>query len=216
MPVSPRSSSRSTLCWGGAGIVLATLAPAIALTVFLFPAPYEYSWLNSFSLPLPTMLSAVVLVVAFMILARGVRGEHGIAGSSFLGKLALVLYPVAGLAVTMIVLAFGAAPPGTRPETMALAGVGFWAARAFELAALVVAAIAVLRAGVVHGIARWGLPALAITTVATTMLGLVRSEVASELSLWGGLVTVTIQLAVGALFLGPGAARLERIGATVA
>jgi hypothetical protein len=47
-------------------------------------------------------LSAGVLVVALTILAVGIGKESGIAGASIIGKLSLILFAVAGLALSVI------------------------------------------------------------------------------------------------------------------
>jgi hypothetical protein len=100
--MSPDPSVRLTLFWGGSGIVLATLVPLLAETVSLFPVPYDFSWLNQFGQPFFAQLSAGVLVVALTILAVGIGKESGIAGASIIGKLSLILFAVAGLALSVI------------------------------------------------------------------------------------------------------------------
>ena len=201
MPRGP--SAHLTLSLGGVAIVLATLVPIVAETVGLFPVPYDLSWLNQFGQPLFAQLSAVVLVAAFTILAMGVEKEPGIAGASIIGKLSLILFAVAGLAVRVIAPAT-LAPLGTSPNVLALLAVGFGSSVVVSLVALVVASIVVFRAGVIGGVARWGLLVLAIATAITSAVGL--SDVPAVgpveiVSTWGYPVELVLQLALGVFYI---------------
>lgn len=69
------------------------------------------------------------------------------------------------------------------------------------LASLIVASIVVFRAGVIRGVARWGLIVLAIETAATTAVSVVRSVEAAEVWYWGRAVGVLLQLVIGVLYL---------------
>lgn len=198
--MSPGSSSRLTLSLGGSGIVLATLAPLVAETVEVFPVPYDLSWLNQSWQPLFVQLSAGVLLVAFTILAVGIGKESGIAGASIIGKFSLILFPVAGFALSVIVPASGF-PLGTSRTVLALWGVGLMSIFLLGLASLIVASIVVFRAGVIRGVARWGLIVLAIETAATTAVSVVRSVEAAEVWYWGRAVGVLLQLVIGVLYL---------------
>ena len=200
MHMSPGSSSRLTLSWGGSGIVLATLVPLVAETVGRFPVPYDFSWLNQFGNPFITQLSAAVLAVAITILAVGIGKESGIVGASIIGKLSLILFAIAGLAQSVIAPAT-LAPLGTSPNVLALLAVGFESSWVLGLAALIVASIVVLRAGVIRGVARWGLIVLAIATAVTTAVGLVPTVGAGEIASWGYHVELLLQLAIGVLYL---------------
>jgi hypothetical protein len=74
----PVTASRTTLMWGGAGLVLATVVPIVAELGWIFPPPGT-SWLYFAVTPFAGTASAAVLVIAFVLLAFGVRGERGIA-----------------------------------------------------------------------------------------------------------------------------------------
>ena len=201
MHMSPGVSSRSTLSFGGAGIILATLIPLVAEAVGLFPVPYDFSWLNQFGQPSFAQLCAGVLVVAFTILAMGIRKEPGIAGASVIGKLSLILFAVAGLAVRVIVPA-SIAPIGTiSPNVLTVLSAVLLCTWLLGLAALIVASIVVFRAGVVRGVARWGLIVLAIATAITFALGLVPSVEVAEVTWWTYAVALLIQLLTGVLYV---------------
>ncbi len=221
-----RSSSRLTLSVGGSAIVLATVVPLVARTVFLFPVPYDLSWLNDSWQPFPGLLSAMVLVVAFTILALGVRKESGIAGASVVGKISLIVFSVSGLALSWIafvpmpVLSEGDYIGTTRPsqDPLALLDVATWSIPVVGLAALIVASVVVFRAGVIHGVARWGLIVLAVTTALTLGLSHVPDRGAGEIWLWGTSALPLIQMLIGVAYLvhGRTAALRDRLPAGTA
>jgi hypothetical protein len=191
-----RSSSPTTLLLGGIGIVIATLNPLVGRAVFMFPVSNAFSWLNQSWQALPQQLSAGVLVVALTILAIGIGKESGIPGTSVIGKLSLMIIGVAALALSFIDT--GPMPTlGTNPTVLAFLTIGWVTGGILELAALTVASIVVFRAGVVRGIARWGLLALAITLTVTLALGHVPIREVGEVDVWGYPVALVIQLFVG-------------------
>lgn len=206
---SSRSSSRLTLTLGGSALILATVVPLVARTVFTFPVPYDLSWLNDSWQPFPALMSAMVLVVAFTILAVGIRKESGIAGASIIGKLSLIVFSVSGLVlsgiafVPMPVLSeenyTGTANPS--PNPLALVSVATWAVPLLELAALIVASVVVFRAGVIHGVARWGLIVLAVVTALTLGLSHVPDRGVGEIWFWGMSAMPLIQLLIGVAYL---------------
>ena len=201
--MSSASGLRLTLSVGGSGIVLATLVPLVAETIVYFPVPYDLSWLNQFGHLLFAQLSAGVLLIALIILAVGIGKGSGIAGASIIGKLSLILFPGAGLVLSVIEPPNGF-PLGTSRTVLELWAVGTWSIFLLGLASLIVASIVVFRAGVIRGVARWGLMVLAIETAATTATILVHSAKAAEVGHWGHSVGLVLQLAVGLVYLNHG------------
>ncbi len=216
--LSHRSSSRLTLLLGGSAIILATIVPLVARTVFMFPVPYALSWLNDSWKPLPGLLSAVVLVVAFIVLAMGIRQEAGIAGASIIGKVSLIVFPLSGLALTAVAFVplpvltenlpvlsvgdyTGVTSSSSSSNALVLVNVTNWSIPVLGLVALIVASIIVFRAGVVHGIARWGLIVLSIAIAMTLGLSHVPSRGAGEIWLWSMSAMPLIQLLIGVAYL---------------
>ncbi|MCU1505694.1 MAG: hypothetical protein JWP05_663 [Microbacteriaceae bacterium] len=175
----------------------------VAETVFLFPVPYDFSWLNHSWQPFLAQLSAGVLVVAFTILAVGIRKESGIAGASIIGKLSIILVAVAGFALSVIAPT-SVALLGTSPNVLALLAVGLWSSWVLGVAERIVASIVVFRAGVIRGVARWGLIVLAVTTVVTVAAGRLHSVAAGEVWLWGSAAELVIQFSIGVVYLAHG------------
>jgi hypothetical protein len=193
------SSSRLTLLVGGAGIALATLVPLVARAVFIFPVPYDLSWLNRSWQPLPAQLSAGVLVVACVVLAVGIRRESGIAGTSIIGKLALILFAVANLAMTIV--SAGPLPTlGTSPSVLALITAESWTCTLVELFALIIASIVVFRAGVIRGVARWGLVVLAIILSLALVLSHIPNRGVGEIAVWCYPLALVTQFSIGLVY----------------
>ena len=200
MHTAPAPAPRTTLVWGGAGVVVATLTPLLLEIVFLFP-----SALSSMLFPVLTTLgnfSVCVLVVAFAILGFGLRGEPGIAGNSKAGRAALVTYAVLGVVTS----AFLAVPA---PTPVGLAGgvwvVVIWALAILRVGALIVATAIVFRAGVVQGVARWGLPAVAFAAVTSVLAEVLPLPAAQVASVWSQFAVPVALLLTGALYLVQGA-----------
>lgn len=206
MDASSGSSSRSTLLWGGAGIVVASilsLAPRVSL--FLLPSSWGYYRWESYL----GMSSTVVLVVALAILAVGLRHEPGIAGASLVGKVALIVFPVTGLALYAISLVpmatlsetdyTGTANPS--PGILARVAGASWSIEVLGPVALIVASVVVFRAGVVHGVARWGLPALAVVTAAAQAAAQTALFDIGDVWQWCLAAATLIQLVTGVLYL---------------
>lgn len=195
----PASASRATLTWGGACLILATVVPIVAELALLFPPPGT-SWLYSAETPVAATASAAVLVIAFVVLAFGVRGERGIAGPSRAGRGALVLFALTsivsagyvGMNLTVVAVSSGA---------LAVMSILSWALQIARVVALIVAAVLVFRAGVVTGPARWALPIVALVLVAVMMVSRIPFPAVVDVWLWG-LVAIPLGLLLaGVLFL---------------
>lgn len=206
--ISRRSSSRLTLLVGGAALILATFIPLLGRIVFVWPQPLSSSWLYFSWQPLPERASAVLFVVAFAILALGVGREPGIAGRSIVGKVALILFPVAYLTEF---LAFSIPlTPETSKETLTLVSVLVWSSSLLSLASLIAASIAVYGAGVVLGLARWGLIVLALATAVMLTLSHIPNLALAEIAFWAYPVVLLVQLATGSLYILGGTGRLRQ------
>lgn len=199
MNTATAPAPRTTLVWGGAGVGVATLTPPLLEVVFLFP-----SALSSVLFPVLTTLgnvSACVLVVAFAILGFGLRGEPGIAGDSKAGRTALVTYAVLGVVTS----AFLALPPPTAIGLPSVWVVVIWALAILRVGALIVATAIVFRAGVVHGVARWGLPVVAFAAVTSVLAQVIPLDAAEVTSVWSQISVPVALLLTGALYLVQGA-----------
>lgn len=206
--VSRRSPSRLTLLLGGSALILATVIPLLGRVVFVWPQLLSSSWLYFSWQPLPERVSAVLFVIAFAILALGLGKEPGIAGRSTVGKVALTLFPVAYL----IGFLAGSTPltPETSKATLTLVSVLIWSSSLLWVAALIAASIVVYRAGIVLGIARWGLIVLAVVTAAMLTLSHIPNPAIGEIAFWAYPVVLLVQLATGSLYILGGTASLRQ------
>ena len=139
--------SHATTGWGGGA-----LAVGAVIEVFAYlPFPHVTSaavW---------SAASALVVLVAAIVLAVGVRGDGGIVGRSVLGRVALILFGAQGLAFAALG-AFVVNPLVAAVGLDDLSGaliVPFGAVIVLFTAATIVAGVIVVRAGVIHGVARW-------------------------------------------------------------
>jgi hypothetical protein len=110
------------------------------------------------------LASAAVLALAMLPLALGSTGADGITGTRTLGKVALLCF--GAVFVLNQTLYFGAtygAPAGTDLSAVAWLPVVLNAA---QFVLLLTASIAVVRAGVTTGAARWALLAMTVVTIA--------------------------------------------------
>ncbi len=215
--ISRRSASRLTLLVGGAALILATVIPLVGRIVLVWPQPLSSSWLYFWWQPIPERAPAALFVIAFAVLALGVGRERGIAGGSAVGKVALILYPVAYSALFLT----ESTPLTTETSraTLTLVSVLIWSSSLLWLAALIVASIVVYRAGVVLGMARWGLIVLAVATAAMLTLSHIPNPTLAEIDFWTYPVVLLIQLATGSLYLLGGTTGLRQrsaIGSTQA
>lgn len=182
-PSSPRGEARSgstpttatptavtTTTVGGSGIVLALLYPLAASVASAFP--------NVFGLLLtPPGLQLVcwaVFAIACGVLAFGLPGQTGVVGPSVVGRTALFVFGVHRLVLdlssllTPLPTMSGALVPAAPGGAAFLGGyVSLGVSLLGSLAGLV-AAVAVVRAGVLHGVARWML----VPAAAVDLLGL--------------------------------------------
>lgn len=199
--ISRRSSSRLTLLVGGAALILATATPLLGGILIAGPRPIP-SWLSFTLEPLPELASVVLFVIAFAILALGVGGEPGIAGRSIVGKVALILFPIASLTEFLALLS---EPPAPSKATVALQVLG-WSSSLLSLAALIAASIVVYRAGIILGLARGGLIALALATAAILTLSQIPNPALYDTTPWAYQVPQLVQLATGSLYIVGGTA----------
>ena len=129
----------------------------------------------------------------------GIREESGITGASILGKVSLLRFGVAGLALQLI----NPVPAhlGTRSNVLRLLAEGVGSSWLLQAVALIVASIGVFRSGVVRGVARCGLIDLAIATVATIALTHIPDRGMGRVTIWGYPTMLVIQLLIGLLFV---------------
>lgn len=209
--ISRRSPSRLTLLLGGSALILATVIPLLGLIVFVWPQPLSSSWLYFSWQPLPERASAVLFVVAFGILALGLGKEPGIAGRSAVGQVALLLFPVAYL--TGFLATSTPLTPATSKATLTLVSVFIWLSSLLWVVALITASIVVSRAGIVLGIARWGLIVLAVLTAAMLTLSHIPNLAIGGIAFWAYPVVLLVQLAIGSLYILGGTAAREPLTA---
>ncbi len=195
----PARASRTTLTWGGAALVLATLTPIVTELGILFPLPGT-SWLYSVETPFAETVSAAVLVFAFVVLAFGVRGERGIAGSSRVGRTALGLFALTSI-VSAGYVAVNMTAVGVNSGVLALVSILFWTLEIVRVVSLIAAAISVFQAGVVTGLARWGLPAVALVLAGVVVVSRIRLPALLDVWLWGLVLIPLGLLLTGVLFL---------------
>ncbi|MEY9853340.1 hypothetical protein ABH923_003018 [Leifsonia sp. EB41] len=199
MTSEPVSASRTTLTWGGAGLVLAALTPIVAELAFLFPPPGT-SWLYSAETPFAGTASAAVLVIAFVVLAFGIRGEQGIAGPSRVGRTALVLFALTSI-VSAGYVTVNMTAVGVNSGVLALVSILFWTLEIVRVVALIVAAVSVFRAGVVTGPARWALPVVALILAGVVVVSRIPLPAVLDVWLWGLVGIPLALLLTGVLFL---------------
>ena len=190
---------RATLTWAGAAIVLATVIPVVE-ELFLMFAPSGTSWLYSVVSPSLAVASAGLLLIAFVVLAFGLRGEPGIAGHSRVGRSALVVFG-ALTTLTAGYAALNASMVFTADGPLAAVYMVLRASESVRVAALVVAAVSVLRVRVLMGPARWALHILALALVGTVVLGWMPFPVTSGVWVWELVAVPATLLLTGVLFL---------------
>ncbi|RFA08547.1 hypothetical protein B7R54_04380 [Subtercola boreus] len=169
----PPSTARTTLL-GGFGIVIAMLVPLVG--------SLDPTWPR---IPGSQLLSWMIFAVALGILAFGVPGESGIVGDSVVGRVALFVF---GIHQLVLGIASTVTPVPTDPvSAKAQAGstasiVGGWVFEAILVAGLVAAAVAavvIVRAGLLGGPARWALlPVPLVDAIGLVLLFVPVQEVA--------------------------------------
>ncbi|RFA15321.1 hypothetical protein B7R21_04710 [Subtercola boreus] len=166
-------TARTTLL-GGLGIVLAMLYP-VAGTI-------DPAWPN---IPGAQLVVWMVFAVACGILAFGVPGERSIVGDSGVGRVALFVFGihelVLGIAsiVTPVVSDPSAVLASAGTPAAIFGGWVFQSVGILGLVASAVAAVAIVRAGILHGPARWMLlPVPVVWAVGMALLFVPVQEVA--------------------------------------
>ena len=163
------SGSNRTTSLGGLGLVLVAIVPLAAVIARWFPDAGES--LSVLSSAPSQLVVDLILLASCVILSFGYRGEPDIVGSSALGR---VSFLVLGSASVIQFGFFGLTRVlnlGGAPETI-------WIGTSVELlpiGAMAVAAIAVIRARVLGGFARWILLGVAAAQVVQLALSSVQN-----------------------------------------
>lgn len=190
MTVSTRNMPYRTTLWGGGGLVLSGLIALLASLHFVLSLTPSRSLF--FASTVPLMVSDVVMLLATVILAFGVRGEPGIAGTSIVGKVALLVFGAGYLLFGLYDLLPISQTPG-----VAAAVFGGEALELVVIAAAVVAAVVVARVGVLHGVARWMLLAVGLwDAIWGGMVFIPSIELALNLAIWQTDVLMPVALIV--------------------
>ncbi len=187
-----------TLTWGGAGLAFAAVFPLLSNAALLFPF-IDISWMYA-NYSVVGGLSAIALIAACIVLAVGLRGETGIAGTSLLGKLALILFGVTHT-LSAGYFAWPAPGAGTPPPILVVWSSLVWGIDVLSMVALAVAAIVVFRAGVLRGLAHWGLLAYAVTTVVALVVSTLPVLVLVPVWLGALIASQAILLGTGVLYV---------------
>lgn len=199
MTSRPAGVSRATLLWGGAALAVSAVVPTLGQAFFLLPPPGT-SWLYTLESPFFGTASAALLLIAYVLLAFGVRGEPGLVGAS---RSARTVFVVLALTTTLTAgyVPLPAVTIGVSTPVLALAGILFALFAIVHVLALTVVAVLVFRAGVVTGLARWAFPVLAVLTILVMVAS--RIPLPAAIGVWGtGLVAIPlVMLLTGVLFL---------------
>jgi hypothetical protein len=177
--------SRTTL-WGGCGIALSTTYPLSLALPLMSSSAY-------FGSPLLGLFSSAVFAISLGILAFGTPPEQGVVGASVLGKAALFAYGMHQFILDL---------------SNALSSNLSWTALTVEsnvalvivaggLAASLVAALTIVRAGVLHGVARWALIPVSLAAIAATTLGLIPVQEVAFIADQTEVVSTLLLLATG-------------------
>lgn len=148
-----------TTIWGGIGIVIYGLVGAFASFGVMVRISDGYSF--PFYSVAPALISAAIFAVAMGILAFGIRGEPGIVGGAMPAKVALLVFGCSDLVMRCaneIITKTLIGPNGPTENAFAALAVVGWVAFSVQvlvLVAAVLAARAIVRAGVLTGFARW-------------------------------------------------------------
>jgi hypothetical protein len=222
-PTGARSSTTTLV--GGCGIVLALLYPLVASGASTFP--------NVFGLLLaPPGLSVVlwaVFAVACGVLAFGLPGETGIAGPSPVGRAALFVFGVHRLVLDLssvltplpatagLFWTGGDASGGSGGDALSAAFIGGYVSLGVNLLgslAGLVAAVAVVRAGVLHGAGRWMLVPAAVLDLLGLVLVVVPVQEVVMLAFAISTLWYLLMVAIGVAYAldgrGPAIRRLGR------
>ncbi len=162
METSTPARPRITTLWGGLGIAISGAITLLASFHLVVPVLVGYGL--SLSGVVPQLISSAVLLAAAAILAFGIRGESGIVGGSVVGKVALVVFGADHLLIDLRSLL----PVDLTTDAIIVQTSASVAMDALGIAAVVIAAICVARADVLHGVARWVLVVVAAVDVVMT------------------------------------------------
>ena len=159
---APASPSTTTLA--GAAIVLS--AGLTSLTQFGSFLPRDLGRLLLTTAEPAILLSAVLLMFATGVLAFGWRGERGLVGSSVVGKVALLTFGALPLLSAIVSWWWWNVLPPTADDLWTLLINTSAPMTVLTLAAGIVSGLAIVRARVVHGFARWALLVVAVWELA--------------------------------------------------
>lgn len=144
------SSGTATTTWGGWGLTIGGVLWALGSAGPLFPHIVTVAIWHD--------IAGIITCAAGIILAIGIRGEPGIAGSSRVGAAAIIIFGLRSLAI--VVASFIAGSTLGVNASAGVAGVISTVLTVIIAASTLTAGIAVSRAGILHGLGRWTLFAL--------------------------------------------------------
>jgi hypothetical protein len=156
LPTPHLTTPHFTTLWGGSGLVVAGVLSLLAIFNVAVPLARDYYF--PFSSTIPQLLASIILLVSVGILALGIRGESGIAGRSVVGKTALLVFGLGHLVFYLV----GLLSKNLSQNALTIESYFDLAFEIIVLVAGVIAAVVVLRAGVLHGFARWVLVPVAV------------------------------------------------------
>jgi hypothetical protein len=191
MIAAPLSGSRRTTLCAGAGFAAVAAWELVQAVQLRIPAP------NLFTLPFVASaigwISAVVLLAACVLLARGVRGEAGLVASSPVAGGALVVFGAGQIA---ILLAQRLAPSDALDGSVPVI-VTSTALTILPTAALVISAVIVARRRLLEPIARVGLLVTAACALVATAASSLPVEALVGIAVHASAGTYLSMLALG-------------------
>ncbi len=163
-----------TMFWGGLSFVVAEGLSFLSSQPSVVPNMYGLELILRGA---PSQsVQMVALFVGSAIFAFGFRGGWGIVGSSFVGRVALLLF---GLAVPLQIFSSGVVYLSNLYGT----GLGFVVGIFFELlpvVAVFVSGVVVIRVHALKGFARWGLVVFAFLQIVVFVLAIVSINLQSS------------------------------------
>lgn len=143
-----RAGATRTTAFGGLGLALAAVIKLVAvIATWSADAGVLFSPFRGAS----QVIVDLLLLAGCVILAFGYRGEQGIVGSSVPGRVGFLLLGLASpLQILFSYLVVALNPSGSTAVVWIGTALGF-----LPMAATIIAAVAVIRAGVLAGFARW-------------------------------------------------------------
>jgi hypothetical protein len=189
-----RSGPRRTTSFGGLGLALVAVIPLLALIASWFPSASEsFSLLSS----APSQIGVdLILLASCVILAFGYRGEEGIVGSSVPGRVGFLLLGLASpIQILVSYLAFALNVGGSSAVVWTGTVLGL-----LPILATTIAAVAVIRAGVLAGFARWillGVAAAEVVQFACVAVQIASQDYNMAVALYFAAVPLVLLLSAG-------------------